>query len=110
MPGTYEEKFAGVRSFLAYMMAHPGKKLLFMGQEFGQFIEWNSSRSLTGCCSTTICTEKLKEFSRTLNRFYKRNPAMWEIDYSWRASAGYPATTAQIPSSPSAAWTKRATS
>ena len=63
MPGTYEEKFAGVRSFLAYMMAHK------------QELDW--------LLLDYDMHRKLKEFSRTLNRFYKRNPAMWEIDYSW---------------------------
>lgn len=84
MPGTYEEKFAGVRAFLAYMTAHPGKKLNFMGYEFGQFKEWDYHEGLEFFLRDEYEMHgKLSVMVKALNEYYKSTPAFYEIEDSW---------------------------
>ena len=83
MPGDYWEKFSGVRSFLGYMMSHPGKKLNFMGSEFGQFKEWNYSEGIEFFLKQYPLHEKLSLMVKELNTLYKNTPALYEIEDSW---------------------------
>ena len=83
MPGSYEEKFAGLRAYYAYKMAHPGKKLLFMGGEIGQFSEWNFRVEIDWNLLEYEMHCKLRDFVKTLNHFYKDCPALWEADKDW---------------------------
>ncbi|MEW4369988.1 1,4-alpha-glucan branching protein GlgB [Paenibacillus kandeliae] len=83
MPGTYEQKFAGLRLLLAYQMTHPGKKLLFMGGEFGQFIEWKDQDQLDWLLLDYEMHRKVQDYTRELNQLYLASPALWEKDHDW---------------------------
>ena len=80
MPGEYETKFAGARTYLTYMMTHPGKKLLFMGSELGMFREWNHDSQLEWFILDYDMHAKYQLFVASLNRFYLENPALWNAD------------------------------
>ncbi len=83
MPGFYEDKFAGNRAFMGYMMAHPGKKLTFMGEEFGQFKEWDYKEGLEYFLLNYPLHYKLWLFYKELNEFYKKTPALYVVDDKW---------------------------
>lgn len=84
MPGDYWQKFAGLRAFYGYWMSHPGKKLLFMGGEFGQFIEWNYDDSLDWHLLEYPMHKQMQDYVRALNHFYREHPEFWQIDYDWQ--------------------------
>ena len=83
MFGSYEQKFDSVRCFLAYMMCHPGKKLLFMGAEYGQFAEWDNNKQLEWFMTDFEKHRDLLNYTKALNRFYLASPQLWERDLSW---------------------------
>ncbi len=83
MPGDISDKFANLRTFMLYMFAHPGKKLNFMGSEFGQFVEWNYKEGLEFFLLKYDYHKKLKNFNIKLNETYKNYPALYEIEDSW---------------------------
>lgn len=83
MFGSYEQKFATLRALYGYQFAHPGKKLCFMGSEFGQFIEWNYEQELDWLLLDYPMHEKLREYYRALNHTYRKTPALYEVDKSW---------------------------
>ncbi|MEG1719045.1 MAG: 1,4-alpha-glucan branching protein GlgB [Clostridia bacterium] len=83
MPGTYEDKFANLRAYFMYMFAHPGKKLMFMGCEFAQFIEWNDEQELDWFLLGSDMHKAFHTFTKTLNKFYKNTKEFWELDNTW---------------------------
>ncbi len=83
MPGEYDDKFANLRAFYAYMMAHPGKKLSFMGNEFAQFIEWNYEKPLEWFMLQHEKHKKMQKFVKDLNGFYLNNKPFWENGVDW---------------------------
>lgn len=83
MEGNYDAKFAQLRLLFAYQYACPGKKLNFMGGEFGQFIEWDHKRSLDWFLLAYPAHAAMQDHTRALNSFYKSNPALWRDDIDW---------------------------
>ncbi|MBP6469339.1 MAG: 1,4-alpha-glucan branching protein GlgB [Chloroflexi bacterium] len=87
MPGDVWQRFANLRLLMGYQYGHPGKKLLFMGSEFGQWREWSEERSLDWSLVETEADDgrhaKLQTFIADLNRLYKTHPALHQEDNSW---------------------------
>ena len=83
MPGEYEVKFANLRAYIAYMYAHPGKKLVFMGSEMAQFDEWSEEKTIGWDLLKFDMHRKFWEFSKALCHFYRETSPFWEEDGSW---------------------------
>ncbi|MEX0151390.1 MULTISPECIES: 1,4-alpha-glucan branching protein GlgB [Microbacterium] len=85
MPGDHWQKLANMRAFLAYMWAHPGKQLLFMGQEFGQMSEWSEARGLDWWMLEQPSHAQLQAFVAELNRVYRAQAPLWSRDHDGAA-------------------------
>ncbi|MDQ7093716.1 1,4-alpha-glucan branching protein GlgB [Desulfosporosinus sp. PR] len=83
MPGDYWQKFAGLRNLVGYFMSHPGKKLMFMGGELAQFIEWRCDAELDWLLLDYDLHRKYQEYVRRINKLYRREKALWENDHDW---------------------------
>jgi 1,4-alpha-glucan branching enzyme len=83
MPGDYWQQFANLRALYAYMYAHPGKKLNFMGGEFGQWNEWDHNKELDWMLLDFEPHQRLRDFVRDLNRLHQVEPALHEEDFTW---------------------------
>ena len=83
MPGLYGQQFDNLRAFYTYMYAHPGKKLLFMGNEIAQFIEWRYAEGLDWVLLNYEKHRQFQSFMKKLNSLYREEPAFWECDDSW---------------------------
>lgn len=95
MPGEYEDKFANLKAAYAFMLGHPGKKLLFMGQEFAQLQEWSEARELDWYLLEQDQHRELQAFVKALLHLYQKHPALYELDthpegFQWiNANDGY---------------------
>lgn len=83
MPGNRQEKLANLRTYLTYMICHPGKKLMFMGGELAQFSEWNYETELDWYLLDTPDHNKFHQFIKDLNHIYKSRRELWECDTDW---------------------------
>jgi 1,4-alpha-glucan branching enzyme len=83
MAGDYLEKFAGLRLLICYQISHPGKKLLFMGAEIAQFIEWRYDQGLDWPLLDFDMHQKFREYVRFINQLYREKKSLWENDHSW---------------------------
>lgn len=83
VPGLLEDKFANLKAGYTFMLGHPGKKLLFMGQDFGQFHEWDEKAALDWYLTDEPQNAGLQSYVKDLLQLYRKYPALYELDYDW---------------------------